>query len=156
MRALIDAPIWASSPAAWTAVVTSSVPFGGPDRRSRRDGLEGAGRFSEGEPERTARGPSAAAGFAAAGRGLAVAATGFAAAGRGGARSFAAAGALLAVVVVVFGFAAVAAGFALPLAAGVPSRRRPMRAGRVLGRLPSTLWSAPALRVLPDLPLAFF
>src|SRR6187399_762188 len=49
-------PIFASSPVAWTAVVTSSVPFGG----SGAGGLRFARGFlaasSDGEPERTAFG----------------------------------------------------------------------------------------------------
>src|SRR6188472_3406520 len=57
-------PIFASSPVAWTAVVTSSVPDGGLGAGSRR-GEEGFFLASDGEPQRTARGLGAAFGSAA-------------------------------------------------------------------------------------------
>jgi len=81
-----------------------------------------------------------ARGFAAV---LAAAAVGFAVAAFFFGCAVAAFGSAVAVVVVV------------PEAAGVLSRRRPIRADRVLGRLPSTLWAGSAARP-PFLPLAFF
>jgi hypothetical protein len=96
-------PIRASSPAAWTAVVTISVPRGGPGaRRCSRSGGGGAAR--------------AAAAFVlgAAGRVAVTFERGFA--------------------VVVFGAPA--------FVRAVGRRSPPMRAGRVGGRLPSTLASA--------------
>ena len=92
--------------------------------------------FSAGEPDRTARGfadLSAETGF---GLGLAGAGFGFVATGVG-----------------------LAAAGSDGLVEAVPSRRRPIRAGRVLGRFPSTLWAGSAAvrpRDLAEPPLAFF
>src|SRR6188472_4107753 len=98
-------PIFASSPVAWTAVVTSSVPDGGLGAGSRR-GEEGFFlAASDGEPERTARGLGAAFGAAAsAGFGF-----GFGLAGVAG-------------LPTAFGVARV--GFAAARDTGSPSRRR--------------------------------
>ena len=129
-------PIWASSPAAWTAVVTSSAPFGGEAGCGLRGGAEAAflslAAVSAGEPERTARGfegfAVAALGFGVAPVVAGLAAADFAAPAFGfAAADFAA---------LAFGFAGAAFAAASPLAR---SRRPPMRAGRVLGRLPITL-----------------
>src|SRR4051794_11004780 len=99
-------PIWASSPVAFTAVVTSSAPRGGDGGRGGGSRRASVVRFKDGEPDRTARGPGAGLGFAAAFLGAAF--LGFAAAFTAGS------------------FVAVPAAL---------SRRRPSRAGRVLGRL---------------------
>lgn len=125
-------PICASSPAAWTAVVTTSVVLGRLSRGgSGRGGGGGVGR-------------AAAAGFAAA-RGFGVAAV------------FAAAAFFVAVAFVPLVFVA-AVGFAFVVAVGsvfvialgfvatagdvvAPRRSPPMRAGRLERRLPRTLGS---------------
>lgn len=61
-------PIWASSPAAWIAVLTSSPPLGGP----LDVGCGAVGRSlpvsSRGEPARTARGPAGLGRVGGAGR----------------------------------------------------------------------------------------
>jgi hypothetical protein len=138
-------PIWASSPTAWIAVVTSSGPLGGPERRrvgSSGGGVTGRGRCGGCVGAALTRG-LAAFGFAVAGFAVAgFAAAGFAAAGFA-AFGFAAAGfaALALVGFAAFGFAT--AGFAvLALASPLAGRRRPIGSGRVAGRLPSTLDSA--------------
>ena len=128
-------PIWASSPAACTAVVTTSVVLGRPPSSggSDRGGGGGAGR-------------AAAAGFAAA-RGFGFvtvfAAPAFFVAVAFVPLVFAAAGFAFVAVFDVAGFAfVVAVGFAA--AAGdvvAPRRSPPMRAGRLERRLPSTLGS---------------
>ena len=132
-------PIWASSPAAWMAVVTSSVPLGGEVVDSRGGSAVRARTVdsaSEGEPARTGRGrcgSRAARGFDVAGlavpeapgAGLALAAFGRAAA---------------------FGFVAALDRVEVFAAVAVPpprfGRSRPKRVGRVAGRLPRTLSSS--------------
>src|SRR5918995_3312146 len=118
-------PIFASSPVAWTAVVTSSAPFGGCGAGGRRRGRGFLAASSDGEPERTARGlvPEAAFGFAVFGVAFA---TGLPAAFGVARVGFA----------VFFGAAFGRAGaFVSPLPdTGAPSRRRAIRVGRVLGR----------------------
>jgi hypothetical protein len=113
-------PIWASSPAAWTAVVTISGPRGGPLGCSVGGGVE-------------AFGAAFAAAFAA-GFGAAFAAAGF------GFAFCAAAGFGLAA-----GFGAVAVAVAVDDFAALTRRSPPSRVGRVDRRVPSTLGSAAAL-----------
>ncbi len=139
-------PIFASSPVAWTAVVTSSAPFGGSGAGLRRGAPAFSDFFlaaaSDGDPERTARG------FCAAPVDFAVAALDVAG---------------VAGLPVAFGVARVgldadfgaALGRALALVragassafaeTGSPSRRRAIRVGRVAGRLPITLFEGLAL-----------
>jgi hypothetical protein len=120
------APIWASSPTAWTAVVTISVPLGRP-LAGRGGGGGGVGRWAA-----VAFGCVAAAGdFVAA---FVFAFLGFAAGDR-----------------VVFGFAAVARDAVAPA-----RRSPPMRVGRVDRRLPRTLGLAPAFADFFDFFLADF
>lgn len=125
-------PSWASSPAAWIAVLISSPPLGGPLEL----GGGGAGRSlpvsSLGAPARTGLGP-AEAGSARRAGGLVVRAGGLVALG--------ALGALAAVAGALRG-----AGRLLRAGAGLglsAPRLPPIRDGRVAGRLASTLgWSA--------------
>jgi hypothetical protein len=130
-------PICASSPAACTAVVTTSVVLGRPSRGgSGRGGGGGVGR-------------AAAAGFAAA-RGFGFAAD-FAAPAFFAAVAFASLAFVPLALFAAVGFAFVAAvGFAFVVALGfvaaagdvvAPRRSPPMRAGRLERRLPSTLGS---------------
>ena len=126
------APIWASSPAAWTAVVTISVPFGRP--------LTAGG-----------------GGGGAAGRWAAVAFDCAAAVGDRLAAFFVpvlgTAGFVAATDDLRFGaFVAVAA---RDLVGAVP-RSPPRRVGRVVRRLPRTLVSAPALEFFFDFFLEGF
>ena len=139
-------PIFASSPVAWTAVVTSSVPLGGSGAGLRRGGRAFSDFFlaaaSEGDPERTARGFCAApVDFAVAGLALA------GVAGLPVAFGVARVG-LDAVFAAALGraFALARAGAPSVLEdTGSPSRRRAIRVGRVAGRLPITLFEGLAL-----------
>src|SRR4051794_25277562 len=149
-RPLSLIPIWASSPAACTAVVTSSVPLGGAAPGSSGSGESERARSVDsaraGAPARTGRGRCGSAGSRAGVAGVRGAGSvvlfltvrGF---GFGFAPAFG-----FAVDAIAFGFAAVfgfaeALGFAAGLAvAFAPSRDRSARrpVGRVAGRLPRT------------------
>ena len=113
-------PIWASSPAAWMAVVTSSVPLGGEVVDSGGGSAVRARSVdsrSAGAPARTGRGLRAGAGLGAAAFGAAFFGRGFA---------------------TVF--------VAVP---PLSRRSRPNLVGRVAGRLPRTL-SSSLLSLIPS------
>jgi hypothetical protein len=126
-----DAPICASSPTAWIAVVTSCGPEGGPDERGGGGGSGVTGRGCAFIARGFTGSDFAVLGLAAA----AFLALGFAAVR------------FVAAVFVVLDFAVL--DFAAPaldaFAAALGGSRRPNRSGRVAGRLPSTLGCALAV-----------
>ena len=132
-------PIWASSPAAWMAVVTSSVPVGGAEARARAARRPRSARAPS-TPRAPAR-PRAPGAAGAAGRGAAAQAR-RAGLGLAAVRGFAAA----------FGFGFAAAG-GLRLRGGASAsrarRRRASRASRAGCR-------ARRLRPCPPSPCALF